>query len=89
MPGADQLVDAHRAAPWFVLYFAAVAVGSACGLLAWPTLLRLAVASHLLATLGIGIERELWRARHWVPARTEAAAATSLDNRQTQQGVLS
>jgi hypothetical protein len=90
VPGVAELVDQRRAAPWFVLYFAAVTAGTACGLLGWPTFWRLAVAAHLLAT--IGIARELWRARHWSPARTASSRGADSawhPSPQTQHGVSS
>lgn len=63
VPSVDHLTNPSRAASWFALYFAAVTLGTGCGLLAWPVLWRLAVAMHLLATLGI--VRELWRSSRW------------------------
>lgn len=63
VPSVDHLTNPSRAAPWFALYFAAVTLGTGCGLLAWPVLWRLAVAMHLLATLGI--VRELWCSSRW------------------------
>lgn len=90
VPSIAELVNERRAAPWFALYFAAVAIGTACGLLAWPTLWRLAVAAHLLATLGIA--RELWRARIWMPVQPAASRTAGggwQSNPHTRQGVLS
>ena len=90
VPSVEELVSQHRAAPWFALYFAAVATGTTCGLLGWPIFWRLAVAAHLLAT--IGVVRELWRARHWAPVQAATPRGASVGwhrNPQTQQGVSS
>lgn len=90
VPNVEELVNEGRAAPWFVLYFGAVATGTTCGLLGWPIFWRLAVAAHLLAT--IGIVRELWRAWHWAPLQAATSCGASVGwhrNPQTQQGVSS
>ncbi len=87
VPSVGDLANERRAAPWFALYFTAVASGTAFGLLGWPTFWRLAVTVHLLATLGIA--RELWRARYSAPAHTSAMAGSTFSNQQTQQGALS
>jgi hypothetical protein len=90
VPSVEELVNERRAAPWFVLYFGAVTIGTACGLLGWPAFWRLAVAAHLLAT--IGIARELWRARRWSAVRTASsrgAGSAWRPSPQTQHGAPS
>jgi hypothetical protein len=62
VPRVQDLVNERRAAPWFILYFLAVAVGTICGVLGLTDLWRAAIALHLVATLFI--IREFWRARH-------------------------
>lgn len=61
VPRVQDLVDERRAAPWFVLYFAAVLAGAACGFVGWTGLWRVATVVHLVAT--ILIIGEFWRAR--------------------------
>jgi hypothetical protein len=62
VPRVQDLVDEARDGPWFVLYFGAVAAGTAFGLLGWPQLWRIAITGHLVASLMI--VRALWIARH-------------------------
>ncbi|MDE2182915.1 MAG: hypothetical protein KGJ78_07835 [Alphaproteobacteria bacterium] len=61
VPRVQDLVDEHRDRPWFWLYFAAVAFGFLAGLAGWTLVWRLAIATHLAATLMIA--RALWLAR--------------------------
>lgn len=85
VPGMDQFVNEARAAPWFVAYFAAIAIGTVCGLLGLPSLWRMAVAGHLVATLLIA--HELWRARYEMPAHvTTSAVEAEFGQQHTQQG---
>lgn len=86
VPGIDALTNERRAGPWFVLYFAAVAFGTGCGLLAWPMLWRMAVAMHFLATLGIA--RELRRVSRWPSARVPVAGQAIFGESQAQHGAL-
>jgi hypothetical protein len=65
VPRVQDLVDATRDRPWFVLYFAAVALGAVFAGLGWAVPWRIAVAGHLVATLMIA--RALWLARYGTP----------------------
>lgn len=65
VPRVQDLVDERRDWPWFILYFAAVGAGTLFIALGWPTVWRIAVLGHLLATLMI--LRALWLVRHGVP----------------------
>lgn len=62
VPRVQDLVDEHRDRPWFWLYFVAVALGFAAGVLGWTLIWRVAIASHLIASLMI--VRALWRVRY-------------------------
>ncbi len=61
VPRVQDLVDERRDRPWFVLYFAAVALGAVFGALDWTQAWRIAIAGHLFATLMI--VRALWFVR--------------------------
>lgn len=65
VPRVQDLVDERRDRPWFVLYFGAVAVGTVCIVIGWPTVWRIAVCGHLVAT--VMIVRALWLARYGAP----------------------
>jgi hypothetical protein len=86
VPGMEDLTNERRAAPWFILYFAAVALGTGCGLLAWPILWRMAIAMHFLATLGI--VQELWRTSRWPSVDASAPKRTTIAGLKTQHGAL-
>ncbi|MGH7048346.1 MAG: hypothetical protein ACREE2_18370 [Stellaceae bacterium] len=73
VPRVQDLVDERHDRPWFVLYFAAVAVGTVFAALAWPALWRVAVLGQLAATLMI--VRALWLARRGVPRHGQREAA--------------
>lgn len=76
VPRVQDLVQEARAAPWFVLYFAAVAAGTVSGFLGQVELWRAAIFLHLVASLFI--VRELWRVRrlrYVAPAGSAGAAA--------------
>lgn len=75
VPRVQDLVNEGRAAPWFGLYFLAVAAGALLGALGFDTLWRAAILLHVLATLFI--LRELWRARFVEPAAPMRSAAVS------------
>lgn len=62
VPRVQDLVDERRDRPWFWLYFVAVAFGFVAGVLGWTMIWRLAIASHLVATLMI--VRALWLVRN-------------------------
>lgn len=86
VPRIEDMVNERRAAPWFALYFVAIAAGTVFGLLGWPSFWRVAIAAHLLATVGIALE--LWRAWNWQPhnaAASRAPAPTWPSNRHRQQ----
>ena len=74
VPRVQDLIDERRDRPWFVLYFAAVAIGTVFGMLGWSVPWRAAIFTHLLATLMI--VRALWLVRHRAPriARPDASA---------------
>ena len=65
VPRVQDLVCEARDRPWFVLYFAAVALGAVFAGLGWAVPWRVAVAGHLVATLMIA--RALWLARYGIP----------------------
>lgn len=75
VPRVQDLVEDSRVRPWFILYFAAVAIGTAFGLLNWAELWRFAVVGHFVAT--IAITCELWHARYGEPRQTRS---TRLDS---------
>lgn len=60
VPRVQDLVNEKRAAPWFTVYFAAVAVGTVAGLLGYQLAWRAAVAVCMLSTIFLGVE--YWRA---------------------------
>lgn len=72
VPRVQDLVDERRDRPWFQIYFAAVAAGTVCIVAGQPTLWRIAVAAHFIATLMI--VWALWRARHGAPQQPRAIA---------------
>jgi len=74
VPRVQDLVDERRDRPWFILYFAAVAIGTVFGVLGWPKPWRAAIFAHLVATLMI--VKALWLVRHRAPriARPRAPA---------------
>jgi hypothetical protein len=75
VPRVQELVDERRDRPWFWLYFAAVAIGFAAGVLGWTMIWRFAIAAHLGATLMIA--RALWLARNpALPADTKRERPT-------------
>lgn len=78
VPRVQDLVDERRDRPWFVLYFAAVALGTVFGLLGRPLLWRAAILAHLIASLMIF--RALWLVRRRAPliVHPPAFAAPSL-----------
>ena len=61
VPRVQDLVDEERDEPWFILYFGGVAAGTVFGLMGWQHLWRIAIISHLVASLLIA--RALWIAR--------------------------
>lgn len=65
VPRVQDLVDERRDRPWFILYFGAVAIGTLAILIGWPTVWRLAVFGHLVAT--VMVVRALWLARYGTP----------------------
>jgi hypothetical protein len=65
VPRVQDLVDEGRDRPWFILYFAAVAAGTACAAAGWAEAWRICVSVHLIATLMI--LRALWQARYGEP----------------------
>ncbi len=66
VPRVQDLVDERRDRPWFILYFAAVALGTVFGVLDWTQAWRIAIAGHLFATLMI--VRALWFVRRRSPS---------------------
>jgi hypothetical protein len=70
VPRVQDLVDERRDRPWFILYFASVALGTVFVALDWPMPWRLAVLGHLVGTLMI--VRALWLVRHGTPRQSPA-----------------
>ncbi|HKS86483.1 MAG TPA: hypothetical protein VJR71_13465 [Pseudolabrys sp.] len=75
VPRVQDLVNERRDRPWFVAYFVAVAFGTLCIALGWPTLWRLAVFGHLVATAMI--MRALWFARYRAPGQPQPISVRS------------
>ncbi len=71
VPRVQDLVDERRDRPWFILYFAAVAAATVFIALDRPTLWRIAVFGHFVATLML--VRALWLVRHGAPRRAQPA----------------
>lgn len=74
VPRVQDLVNERRAAPWFVLYFLAVAAGAILGAFGLVGPWRAAIFLHFLASLLI--VGELWRARHVAPVVTATTRPT-------------
>lgn len=70
VPRVQDLVDERRDRPWFILYFASVALGTVFIALDWPMLWRVAVLGHLVGTLMI--VRALWLVRRDTPRQLPA-----------------
>ncbi len=75
VPRVQDLVNEKRAAPWFLLYFAAVVVGTVAGLLGYQSMWRAAVALCMLTTVLLGVE--YWRAYRGTYAATAPARPAS------------
>jgi hypothetical protein len=76
VPRVQDLVDERRDRPWFILYFAFVAIGTPFAALGWPAAWRVAVLGHLVAALMI--VRALWLVRHGTPRGLPDASSSGL-----------
>lgn len=87
VPRVQDLVDERRATPWYIVYFAAVLVGSTAGALGYSAIWRVAIVAHLVAT-GF-IIRELWRARYAGPATRTGQQPVSQSGTRSGPAMLS
>jgi uncharacterized protein (DUF2249 family) len=75
VPRVQDLVNERRDRPWFILYFASVAIGTLFAALGWPAAWRVAVLGHLVAAFMI--VRALWLVRHGKPCSGVSDASSS------------